>query len=516
MYDPPAITRPPARATIVILGLFAATAAALLALLTLGEAAAIATVFVVVGGAALAAWRSGPRAGRFAVAALSVVLVGSIGVIGYGAYQLLIAFGGTGSSQPVAAADPIALATADEKISSSEGDSAFRLELSESELNALLQDALGAIRTPFRAVTIDILNATGEPGRIGFVGEFKNGSLDIDGVLSAEVVSGSLELTIIEAGAGIFAMPGVAREAVEDMISSVTDLERALTAEGADVQDIVIGNEQVVVTGINRTETVIDSMAVLAGLEGQIAPTSLDSVDIPGFPPGRVAVVADGPRYYLALGDSLGAAVGVDEPREGYVSRFHAWLEATGSTVLGLRNFSGAGETSGTLLAGEQLSRFEAFAAANDVQLVTIDIGANDLLGHLGSSDCTETTSSEACEQRIDSAIDAYGRNLTEILDRLGSAAPGATIIFLTTYNPFSFGFEDAVEFERLSNEAVARLNAVAINLAAERDILVADGFSPMRGTTTLTTRMLDLAPDIHPNELGYDILTAAIVDAVS
>jgi lysophospholipase L1-like esterase len=515
MHEPPAITRPPSRATIVILGVFAAAAAALLVLLTLGEAAAIATALIVIVGSALAAWLVGPRAGRLAVVVLSFVLVGSLGVVGFGAYQLLIALGGTGSSQPVATADPIALSAADEKISATERDAAFRLELSEPELNALLQDALGSIGTPFEAVTIDILNAVGEPGRIGFVGEFKNGSLDVDGVLSAEVSAGSLELMIIDAGAGIFTMPGVARDAVEDMISSVADLEKALAAEGADVQDIVIGNERVVVTGINRTEAVIDSLAVLAGLEDQISPTTLDSVSVPGFPPGRVASSADGSSHYVALGDSLGAAVGVDDPREGYVSRFHSWLEDNGGIQLGLRNFSVSGETSGTLLAGGQLEAAESFAAGTSVSVVTIDIGANDLLGHLGSADCSEDVTGTSCKQRLDAAIAAYRRNMVEIFDRLQSATPDATIVFLTTYNPFSLGFEDAVEFERLSNEAVARLNETGAALGRERGIVVADGFGPMRGTTTLTTHMVDTEPDIHPNALGYDILTGAVVDAV-
>ncbi len=514
MQEPPAITRPPSRATIVILGIFAAAAAALLALLTLGETAAIATAVVVIIGSALGAWLLGPRAGRSAVVVLSFVLVGSLGVIGYGAYQLLAAFAGAGSAQPVATADPAALSAADEKISATEGDSAFRLELSESELNALLQDALGSISTPFRAVTIDILNAGGEPGRIGFVGEFKNGNLDVDGVLSAEVSGGNLELMVIDAGAGIFSMPGVAREAVEDMIASVADLEQALAAEGADVQNIVIGDERVVVTGINRTESIIDSMAVLAGLEGQISPATPDSVVLPGFPAGRVASAADASPYYLALGDSLAAAVGVEDPREGYVSRLHSWLETRAGSELGLRNFAVSGETSGTLLAGGQLEAAETFAAGRDVTTLTIDIGANDLLGHLGSSDCSDVTG-PTCVQRIDAAIVAYERNLAEIFDRLLTAAPDATVVFLTTYNPFSFGFEDTVEFERLSNRAVARLNDMGAALALERDILVADGFGPMQGTTTLTTHMVDAMPDIHPNALGYDLLTGAAVDAI-
>jgi len=36
-----------------------------------------------------------------------------------------------------------------------------------------------------------------------------------------------------------------------------------------------------------------------------------------------------------------------------------------------------------------------------------------------------------------------------------------------------------------------------------------------MRGTTTATTHMTDTPPDIHPNVLGYDVLTAAVLTAL-
>jgi hypothetical protein len=87
--------------------------------------------------------------------------------------------------------------------------------------------------------------------------------------------------------------------------------------------------------------------------------------------------------------------------------------------------------------------------------------------------------------------------------------------VFLQTYNPFSLGFENEVAFEAQSNEVLSELNTVAAEAAGRYGVLVADGFSPMRGTTTATTRMTDTPPDIHPNELGYDILTEAIMSAI-
>ena len=42
----------------------------------------------------------------------------------------------------------------------------------------------------------------------------------------------------------------------------------------------------------------------------------------------------------------------------------------------------------------------------------------------------------------------------------------------------------------------------------------MADGFTPMAGTTAATTHMLDPEPDVHPNAAGHDVLAAALVDA--
>ena len=102
------------------------------------------------------------------------------------------------------------------------------------------------------------------------------------------------------------------------------------------------------------------------------------------------------------------------------------------------------------------------------------------------------------------------------IFTEIADAFPDAKVVFLLAYNPFSLGFEEEVKFEARSNEVLASLNAIATDVAEEFDFLVADGFTPMRGTATATTHMTDTPPDIHPNRVGYDVLTAAVLDALS
>jgi lysophospholipase L1-like esterase len=215
----------------------------------------------------------------------------------------------------------------------------------------------------------------------------------------------------------------------------------------------------------------------------------------------------------VALGDSLAANVGVDRARDGYVSRFHSQLQVRDGAQYGLRNFGVSGETTGTLIRAGQLDEALAFMRATDVAYVTIDIGANNLLGHLGSEACSRDLDDPECRQRVDSAFAGYGPHVEVILGEIQEAVPDATIIFLTAYNPFSLGL--GTTFEEDTDQTLSEFNAIAAAVAREMGVLVADGFTPMQRTAGATTHMLDPAPDIHPVPIGFDLLTGALVDAL-
>jgi lysophospholipase L1-like esterase len=168
------------------------------------------------------------------------------------------------------------------------------------------------------------------------------------------------------------------------------------------------------------------------------------------------------------------------------------------------------------MLLGSQLDDAVAFARDHDVEYVTINIGANDFLGHLASTDCTDDVAAPSCASRIGASLEAYTANIEVILSTIEEEFPDATVIFLLAYNPFSLGFEDQVRFEAQSNAVLTELNAVAAAATLEKGFLVADGYTPMRGTTTATTHMTAIPPDIHPNAVGYDVLTGAVLSALS
>ncbi len=504
------------RAPLIFVGIFAALAAGLLCLLLVGEFLGLLALGFVLSTAIVVASFGTPLVGRITLIVLTVVLIGSIAIVGVGLAQIAAAVfsGSAGGTEP---ADEAALFTAESKIRVTAQDSGFRLELEEAELNAVLQNALAETENPLRSVSFDITNEIGDPARIAFVGAFKSGDLNLEGVLSAEVTGGSIELEIVDIDVGMFTLPGVGRGAVEDMIASVADLEAAVAEQGADIQEITIGSDKIIITGVNRTNATIESADVLAAL-GEAEALTPESVSVvPRFGPGRVkGTRSSGTPVYLALGDSLAANVGVDDSELGYVSRFHALLEDRDGTEYGLINLGVSGETSGTLLNGGQLAEAERISNERDVAYVTIDIGANDLLGHLGSPTCSADFQDPECQERLEASLAAYERNIGEIFDRLVLAFPDATIIFLSAYNPFSFGYGELVTFETESNTTLSRLNTIATLAAVERGFLAADGFTPMQATVGTTTYMRDVEPDIHPTALGYDVLTGALWDALS
>ena len=102
--------------------------------------------------------------------------------------------------------------------------------------------------------------------------------------------------------------------------------------------------------------------------------------------PSNVVHANDSDEVYVALGDSLAFGIGATDPATtGYVPLFFEFLEDEGDVEV-LTNLSVPAETSGSMISGGQLAAAVATIADpdNDVEVVTLDIGGNDLLGLLG------------------------------------------------------------------------------------------------------------------------------------
>jgi len=421
---------------------------------------------------------------------------------------------------PVATADADALASAEASLAAAADDAAFHLELHEDEITAVLQDGLSESEQPLRQITVDIVDgATARDGRIDFIGEFKSGDYTATGSVAVEIVAGAVHVEVLSIELGAINLPGFAESAIEDyideLLGSVEDVNSLLKEAGADVQSITIGDDRIVVTGVQDGNALITSQVLLNSLAAQAAILGASITPPPEvLGPGAVnGTFSDGSVFYVALGDSLAANVGVANASDGYVSRLHNQLQLADGREYGLLNTGISGETSGSLIRSGQLDAALEFLRGNRVAYITIDIGANDLLGHLSSADCGDDFDAPACQERIADATTAYEVNIAIIFERLREAAPEATIVFVRTYNPFSLG--TGVEFERRSSDTVDALNDTAARVATDWGILVADAFTPMEGTTAVTTHMLDTPPDIHPNPLGYDVIAQAALEKI-
>ncbi|MDA1010496.1 MAG: SGNH/GDSL hydrolase family protein [Chloroflexi bacterium] len=382
----------------VVLALLAAVVGGAVALFTVGTVGAIVIVLLVLALAGYGLYAKGASLSA-ATGVAAVVLVGALGFGGYSGFQLYSALSSTdGSTDP---ADPAALASANAKLDAADGKAEFRVELTEEELTAVMQDTLAsASDNPLRRVDVIVVDAEdGGQGSVEFIAAFKNGSLTGEGRVTAELDAGAIVLHVKDVSLGNLQLPGIATGAMEDLVETILDLNSRLEEMRADVQSLHVGDGRVLITGSQAGGEILTASTLLDALAESAA-----SVGAAVTPPAEVigagtvnSTSQDGATYIVALGDSLAANVGVSAAREGYVARFHKAIVQRDGTEYGLRNFGVSGETSGTLIRGGQLDEASAFIRANDVAYVTIDIGANDLLGHLGSADCEQSISNAAC-----------------------------------------------------------------------------------------------------------------------
>ena len=231
---------------------------------------------------------------------------------------------------------------------------------------------------------------------------------------------------------------------------------------------------------------------------------------------------------YLALGDSLGVGIGASDPATtGYVPLFRDFLESKKGldkkgTELFLNNLSIGGATSSSLIS-QQLSAAVAELEdrngdknkKNDVEVVTVDIGGNDVLALLGI--CAGDVTDPACAAAISSTFATFSANFDRILDELRTAAgPDTTMIVMTYYNSFvatgcplnalaPLG-DIVLEGEPLLGLPVG-LNDLIRFVAAAHGAEVADTFGRLSPD--------DIQPDcIHANDVGYAEITEQFIEA--
>lgn len=232
---------------------------------------------------------------------------------------------------------------------------------------------------------------------------------------------------------------------------------------------------------------------------------------------------------YFSLGDSIADAEGASSRQLGYVPLFatEAWAilrlpgDPSQRADYGLRG----GETSTTLLApGGQLDRATAEISrrnsdadpANNVKLITIDIGGNDFLVLTRStSPCRVDLTGQDCQQAVASVISTFAANYPVILQRVRAAAgPDAIIVAMAFYNPFS-GTGQVIDApgDLVAEGIAAQARAVAVSEPV--NAVWVDLFALFRGRAPALTHIADEPSDIHPNDAGHAAITAAMGEAL-
>ena len=241
-----------------------------------------------------------------------------------------------------------------------------------------------------------------------------------------------------------------------------------------------------------------------------------------------------GPGLYIALGDSLSEGVGASDRdttafvplvREGLWEGFE------------FMNLGHSGDTSSDLLDHGHLEQAAAEVSErnsdddpnNDVKLVTLEMGGNDLLRHYLSRpltiDCPPVQRSldrPQCVDILQETLDEFGQNLGTALDRLREADAGLAIAVMTFYNPVPrrfgpIGTEGISQMAEVALEGQANgplpegLNDIIRRETEKRGFILVDLYPLFEGKANQF-----IARDfIHPNDVGHEVIAEAVLSAV-
>jgi lysophospholipase L1-like esterase len=232
---------------------------------------------------------------------------------------------------------------------------------------------------------------------------------------------------------------------------------------------------------------------------------------------------------YIALGDSLSAGVGASVYDEkGFVPLVHEGL----GPEFALLNLGIAGDTSTQMLEEGTLERAITEIEqrnhdddeGNDVEVVTLEIGGNDLLDIFFDlvlpgrcPNVTQGLERPECVNALRSALDRYEPNLDLIIDRLHEADPDLNLFLMTLYNPWSGGDPALSGLAELSLEGDADtpfpegLQDIIRTQAEANGVALVEVYPLFAGKS----KELIASDQIHPNDAGYSVMADAVLAEV-
>jgi len=245
------------------------------------------------------------------------------------------------------------------------------------------------------------------------------------------------------------------------------------------------------------------------------------TVDASTSPPAGPTPAQEAGGAYLAIGDSITFGIGVPNPRSnGYVGRLSERLARGEPQLTETRVFAVPGETA----VGFLERRLDDVVTAIDelgprVELVTIGLGANELLRIRRDPLCEADPSSAACTAAASGAMTDAARALDGVVagvqDALADAGSDARILVLAYYNPdvrpiataTLVGADAIVACD--PDDAAPGLNDRIACVAEDRGVELVDLYAAFLGREEELTRIGD--GDVHPNADGYEVIADAI-----
>jgi lysophospholipase L1-like esterase len=252
------------------------------------------------------------------------------------------------------------------------------------------------------------------------------------------------------------------------------------------------------------------------------------------------ASAASKATYYLSLGDSLAAGAAKQYPdqlfnaaRNDYKQLRLVKMGCGGETALGMI-VGDIGCAPGIYEHGSQLNEAVAFLQAHpgEVAFITIDIGANDILGLYGCADFETFVIDGAC---VDANLPTVEGNIATILQALHGAAPGVPVLGMTYYDVFlgmwhlgfpSIALADHSVVKEFNDGLAATYEANATIVADVWGAFDSDNFEVIHTgdwgeVPTNVAHICDwtafcLSLDIHPNVTGHGVIAEAFEDVLA
>lgn len=198
---------------------------------------------------------------------------------------------------------------------------------------------------------------------------------------------------------------------------------------------------------------------------------------------------------YVALGDSLAAGYTPNSMIDKSYPDFIAEKLDGEGTLGDYKNFGVPGYTTLEVLADINLDNpdnADRIAAISNAELITVDVGANDLLNSIFTL--------IADPSQVPAAIQNVAGNIAQITRTLKDINPNAKIYLMGYYNAFPYYPE---EQQKQVIPLIIEFNKAVKGAATSTGATYVDTY------TTMDKHLANYLPeaDIHPNILGYQAI---------